>query len=91
MTHAAMYIDCMKENNRVILHTFIVVILHFTESTARYYPAFGQGNQSMMLADLFCTGLEDTLLDCRRNDYGIQHCAAYRVAGVQCEGTEFCA
>ena len=43
----------------------------------------------MMLANLFCTGSEDSLLDCRRNDYGIQYCAAYEVAGVQCEGTEF--
>ena len=43
----------------------------------------------MMLADLFCTGSEDSLLDCRRNDYGLQYCAAYEVAGVQCEGTEF--
>ena len=43
----------------------------------------------MMLADLFCTGSEDTLLDCRRNDYGLQYCIAYEVAGVQCEGTKF--
>lgn len=43
----------------------------------------------MILADLFCAGSEDSILDCRRNDYGVQYCTEYEVAGVQCEGTEF--
>ena len=57
-----------------------------TGSIARYRSPFGQGDQPMILADLYCTGSEDSVLDCRRNDYGLQHCSAYEVAGVQCEG-----
>ena len=63
-----------------------MVISYCAGSIARYHSAFGQGNQPMILADLFCTGSEDSILDCQRNDYGLQHCSAYEVAGVQCEG-----
>ena len=42
----------------------------------------------MILADLFCSGSEDSILDCQRNDYGLQNCTASEVAGVQCEGNE---
>ena len=42
----------------------------------------------MVLADLFCSGSEDSILECRRNEYGLQHCTASEVAGVQCEGKE---
>ena len=42
----------------------------------------------MVLADLFCSGSEDSILECRRNEYGLQHCTASEVAGVQCEGNE---
>ena len=63
-----------------------MVILYHTGSIVRYRSAFGQGNLPMILADLFCTGSEDSILDCRRNDYGLQHCSAYEVAGVHCEG-----
>lgn len=42
----------------------------------------------MVLADLFCSGSEDSILECQRNEYGLQHCTASEVAGVQCEGNE---
>ena len=42
----------------------------------------------MILADLFCSGSEDFILDCQRNDYGLQHCTVSEVAGVQCEGNK---
>ena len=42
-----------------------------------------------MLADLDCSGSEETLLDCSRNTYGILHCYSYEVAGVVCEGIKF--
>ena len=63
-----------------------MVISYCAGSVAHYRSAFGQGSQPMILADLFCTGSEDSILDCQRNDYGLQHCSAYEVAGVQCEG-----
>ena len=65
---------------------FINDNIYHTGSIARYRSTFGQGDQPMILADLFCTGSEDSILDCRRNDYGLQHCSAFEVAGVQCEG-----
>lgn len=41
-----------------------------------------------MVANLDCTGREETLLDCRRpNSYGILRCYGYELAGVECEGT----
>ena len=38
-----------------------------------------------MLAELACTGSENSLLDCRSNSYGLLNCHKHEVAGVECE------
>ena len=39
-----------------------------------------------MLANVACTGNEETLLECNRNSYSILDCHGYELAGVVCEG-----
>jgi len=64
----------------------VYVPLLSTGATARYGAFFGQGSGPIFLADLFCSGIESSLLDCNRNIYGVTHCQHYEDAGVECQG-----
>ena len=54
-------------------------------SKPKYSSAYGKGSFPIMLAELACTGSEESLLDCRSNGYGLLNCQKYEVAGVECE------
>ena len=43
------------------------------------------GNGPILLADLFCSGLEESLLGCNQNTFGTLNCAHFEDAGVTCE------
>ena len=48
---------------------------------------FGQGNGSILLDDLMCSGEESSLLECLNdNDIGSHDCSHSEDAGVKCEG-----
>jgi len=64
-------------------------VICFAGSAPHYYSSFGRGSVPLMVADLFCTGSEASILECNRNDYGILHCSPFEVAGVECEGEHF--
>ena len=38
------------------------------------------------MADVQCSGFEESLLECESNDHGILQCSDYEVAGLNCEG-----
>ena len=49
-------------------------------------PKYGSpGSLPIVLADLACTGSEETLLDCHRNTYGVLYCYSYEIAGAECQ------
>ena len=54
-------------------------------SIPRQSGYFGMGNGPILLADLFCSGSEDSLLDCNRNAFGILNCDHFEDAGVTCQ------
>ena len=55
---------------------------------AKYYAKFayfGQGNQSIWLDNLNCTGTEAVLYDCHHDGFGNHNCEHHEDAGVVCE------
>ena len=67
----------------------IVILMHYTGSTAYHNAYFGRGTGPILLDDLLCTGSEARLIDCpRRTSQGIgthDFCYGhYDDAGVRC-------
>lgn len=71
------------------LTSYIIIIITLSYqnsgSIARRSAYFGRGNGPILLADLFCSGLEESLLGCNRNAFGTLNCAHFEDAGVTCE------
>ena len=57
-----------------------------TGAVTRNYAYYGMGSGPILLSNLYCTGSEETLLDCNRNMYGALSCVHRQDAGVVCEG-----
>ena len=55
---------------------------------ARSSAHYGMGSGPILLSELYCTGSEETLLECNRNMYGTLSCTHRQDAGVTCEGIE---
>lgn len=52
-----------------------------------HYGAFyGESAMPILVADLMCSGAEDSLLSCNRSIIGVRHCSSYEEAGVKCLG-----
>ncbi|KAM6104916.1 scavenger receptor cysteine-rich domain-containing protein DMBT1-like [Pterocles gutturalis] len=47
---------------------------------------FGQGNGSIYLDNLHCTGTESSLFQCSHNGWGVHNCGHHEDAGVVCSG-----
>lgn len=45
---------------------------------------FGRATGNIWLDNVYCTGNETNLADCRHSDWGIHHCTHYEDAGVRC-------
>ena len=55
-------------------------------AVARTRAYFGSGGGPILLADMFCSGDESSLLNCNRNMFGTLNCNHFEDAGVTCEG-----
>ena len=67
------------------LMCLLLLLLH-TGAEPRYGAFYGEGSNPIVVADLFCSGIERNLLSCQRNIFGITHCNDYEEAGVKCLG-----
>ena len=72
-------------------HTPLIVLFFFPfmlckGSKPTYRSSYGSSSLPIMLANLACTGNENTLLDCNRNRYSVLNCHVYELAGVECQG-----
>ena len=59
---------------------------NYSGAKPKYWSFYGSSSLPIMLANLGCTGSEETLLDCYRKSYAVLDCNKYRLAGVECEG-----
>ena len=48
---------------------------------------FGEGNGSIWLDNVICSGTESDLLSCSHNGLGVHNCVHFEDAGVRCTGT----
>ena len=55
-------------------------------STPRHSSFFGVGSLPVLLGGLRCTGSEDSLIECVRDDQVLPGCSYLNIAGVECEG-----
>lgn len=49
--------------------------------------SFGEGIGPILMDEVYCTGIESSLLSCLRNELGNHHCSHSQDAGVRCNGT----
>ena len=52
-----------------------------------YWSAYGSGYVPLIISDLQCTGVEESILNCDRDLQSITQCSYSTIAGVKCEGT----
>ena len=53
--------------------------------TAVHYAAFGRGSGPIWMSHVRCGGSESTILNCKHNGYGNNHCSHWGDAGVVCQ------
>ena len=72
------------DDARVICHQ-----LNFTGADIAYrYARFGNVRGPTWLGNLQCSGSEESVIDCPRNDFRMNNC--YRDASIKCTGTYIC-
>ena len=52
---------------------------------ARYNAQFGRGSGQVFISNMYCTGSEKSLLECRHHSCNIVSCTNHNDAGVVCE------
>jgi hypothetical protein len=49
--------------------------------------AYGEGTGAIWLDDVQCTGLEESVLNCEKSNWGVTDCSHAEDAGVICTNT----
>ena len=72
--------SCIDTKKTHIIHLFGLGAIAFDEA---YY---GEGNGSIWLDEVSCSGLESNLLSCPHDQLGVHDCDHSEDAGVRCTG-----
>uniref|UniRef100_A0A672HCY3 SRCR domain-containing protein n=1 Tax=Salarias fasciatus TaxID=181472 RepID=A0A672HCY3_SALFA len=59
-----------------------------TAQSALSNAAFGAGSGPIWLDDVYCSGNEPSISDCRHSGFGVHNCAHFEDASVICEGNQ---
>ena len=75
----------------LVVRAFISIVTHYYVLTilagiAKLYGFFGQGRGPIVLEDVQCNGLEESLFDCANSGLRYSSCGHYEDAGVICQG-----
>ena len=68
------------------LQNYVLIIIIFAGALAYSSATFGQGSGPILLDNVACTGLENSLVNCSF-DNNTSDCAHSEDAGVQCDST----
>ena len=64
--------------------TVVCSMFGFTRGLARSRAHFGEGDGSIFLDNVRCTGKEESIFDCKHLDWGYHNCQHSEDAGVVC-------
>ncbi|XP_045212294.2 uncharacterized protein LOC123563518 [Mercenaria mercenaria] len=73
--------------------TVICNMLGYKGATAMAtgHSKYGSGNGNFLLDEVDCTGIEDSISECKHNGWKVNDCRSFEVAGVVCQAQKACA
>ena len=68
------------------VYNILLILNAFMSGIAKSYNFFGRGRGPILLENVQCSGLENSVLDCESDGLGISTCSHFEDAGVICDG-----